>query len=115
MCCHQNIIENIFLSNAEPWKMNCSEQFANMLGSECCKVSVRVSALVHWPPSSLDNYMLLTQTRLQFHSHMVFLSSYPEMRYRAAVSSLIIEHFKSRQSSILSYCLQIVLEQCRCI
>jgi len=108
MCCHQNIIENIILSSVEPWKMNCRKEFANMLGTECCKVSVTVSALVHWPPSSLDNYMLLTLTSLRFHLHMVFLFSYPEIRYRAAVSSLIIERFKSRQSSILSYCLQIV-------
>lgn len=96
MCCHQNIIENIFLSNAEPWKMNCSKQFANMLDTKFCEVSVRVSALVHWPPSSLGNYMLRTQKTLQFHLHMLVLSYYAKMWYRAAVSSLIIEHFKSR-------------------
>lgn len=53
--------------------------FANTLDIECCKIGVRVSALVHWPPSSLDNYMLCTQKTLQFHLHMIFLSSYPEM------------------------------------
>lgn len=114
MCCFQNIIDNIFLLNAEPWKMNSRKEFANMLGSECCKVSVS-SALVPWPPSSLDNYMQLIQTSLQFHLHMAFLSSCPEMQYRVAGSSFILEHFKGRQSSILSHCLQIFLEQCRCI
>lgn len=79
MCCHQNKIENIFLSNAEPWKMNCSKQFANMLDTKFCEVSVRVSALVHWPPSSLGNYMLRTQKTLQFHLHMLFLSYYAKM------------------------------------
>lgn len=72
MGCSQDIIQNIFLSNAEPWKMNSGKLFANMLDIECCKTGVRVSASVHWPHSSPDNYMLYTQKTLQFHLHMIF-------------------------------------------